>query len=69
LRYGLLPGSAGQTQFRVDIDRYTTDLLNAAAAAELLNGFALDVFRAFRATAGDDLLSWMREKEDGDVTP
>jgi uncharacterized protein (TIGR04255 family) len=66
LRYGLLPGTEGQKQFRVDIDRYTTERLSLSSAAELLQDFSLDVFRAFRATAGEDLLSWMRATEEDD---
>jgi len=63
VRYGLLPrpGGAG-AQYRLDIDRYAEEDLSVRMANSLLSRFSEDVYRLFRAAAGEALLEWMGER-------
>ncbi len=59
-RFGILPlPSRSNLVFRLDIDRYCEDDLASVDVAALLETFADDIYRLFRAAAGKALIDWM----------
>jgi uncharacterized protein (TIGR04255 family) len=65
VRYGLVKDSDGRTKFRLDVDRYVDAPFESHLVVPSLGGFADDIFAVFMATAGPDLLTWMRETKEG----
>lgn len=61
LRYGMPFSPQGQSDFRLDIDRYCMSELEGPDFGSMIETFADDIFSVFMAAAGEELLAWMRE--------
>jgi hypothetical protein len=60
VRMGLLPRADGAgLHYRLDVDRFVVEDFVFADVQSLLARFVDDIYRVFRAAAGDALLEWM----------
>lgn len=59
LRYGLIAAPGGPDEFRLDLDRYMDQGIDAASLEALLDVFADDIFSLFISSVGPALAEWM----------
>jgi hypothetical protein len=59
VRFGLVQEADGKARYRLDADRYVEVGVDPSRLADLLGGFADDLFAVFVAAMGPDLEAWM----------